>query len=88
MLRAARAFVRAGWAERAARFGWGECALFGVHPSPPWARLDCLGVALLSHRPVAIDRDAIAFAAHDGRRLTRWRTMIAPGAAPVWEVVR
>jgi hypothetical protein len=37
---------------------------------------------------VAIDRDAIAFAAHDGRRLTRWRTMIAPGAAPVWEVVR
>ncbi len=46
------------WAGQAHRLGWGSLDLFGVHPTAPAVRVDCMGlVPLLKGRPVVVITD-------------------------------
>lgn len=83
---AALAFTREGWAAKAAALGWDALALFGVHPSAPWRRHDCMGAAFARHPVAAVTRDGVIYRAADGAMLTRWRCHIADDARAVWEI--
>lgn len=83
---AALAFMRNGWAEKAAALGWPELGLFGVHPVAPWRRFDAMGAAFARHPVAAVTRDSITYRSRDHRTLTRWRTQIAEGGVLAWEV--
>ncbi len=67
----ARRFLRE-WAGQAHRLGWEALDLFGVHPTKPTVRFDCMGlVPLLRGRAVlAITEDSAAIRTASGGSLT------------------
>ncbi len=76
------------WAGQARRLGWEALDLFGVHPTAPTARFDCMGlVPLLRGRAVlVITEDSAAIKAASGGSLT-FRKRAAPPTERclVWE---
>ncbi len=76
------------WAGQARRLGWEALDLFGVHPTAPTARFDCMGlVPLLRGRAVlALTDDSAAIKTASGGSLT-FRQRAAPPAEQclVWE---
>ena len=80
-------FVRE-WAGQAHRLGWGSLDLFGVHPTKPTVRVDCMGlVLLLQGCPVAaITEDSAVIKTASGGSLTFRRHKAAPTEqCLVWE---
>ncbi len=81
-------FIRK-WAGQAHKLGWDALDLFGVHPTAPAARFDCMGlVPLLNGRPVvAITDDSAVIKAASGGSLTFCRRGTSPVArCLVWEL--
>ncbi len=80
-------FIRE-WAGQARRLGWESADLFGVHPTMPTVRFDCMGlVPLLQGRAVsALTKDSAAIKTASGRSLT-FRRRASPPAERclVWE---
>ncbi len=80
--------VQREWAGQAHRLGWEVADLFGVHPTKPTVRMDCMGlVPLLKGRPlVVITDDSAAIKAASGGSLT-FRKRAAPPTERclVWE---
>ena len=77
------------WAGQARRLGWEVADLFGVHPTKPRARFDCMGlVPLLKGRPVlAITDDSAAIRSVSGGTLTfRGGGAVAVARCLVWEL--
>ncbi len=76
------------WAGQARRLGWEALDLFGVHPTAPTARFDCMGlVPLLRGRAVlALTDDSAAIKAASGGSLT-FRKRASPPAERclIWE---
>ncbi len=81
----ARQFLQE-WAGQARRLGWEALDLFGVHPTAPTARFDCMGlVPLLRGRAVlALTEDSAAIKVASGGSLT-FRRRGAPARCLVWE---
>ena len=80
-------FIRE-WASQARRLGWEALDLFGVHPTAPTARFDCMGlVPLLRGRVVlALTDDSAAIKAASGGSLTfRKRAVMPAERCLVWE---
>ena len=79
------------WAAQAHRLGWEALDLFGVHPTKPTVRMDCMGlVLLLKGRPlVAITDDSAAIKAVSGGSLTFRRRAVAEAErCLIWELQR
>lgn len=71
------------WSGEAARLGWTTLAVWGVHPTRPQARTDCIGlVPILKGRRVAT---LTAVAAVIGR-LQFYRPELTSEAVPLWEL--
>ncbi len=80
-------FIRE-WADQAHRLGWEAEDLFGVHPTKPTVRFDCMGlVPLLRGRAVlAITEDSAAIRTASGGSLTfRKRAVMPAERCLVWE---
>ncbi len=77
------------WPGQARRLGWEALDLFGVHPTAPTARFDCMGlVPLLKGRPMlALTDDSAAIKAASSGTLT-FRRRAAPPVewCLVWEL--
>ncbi len=84
----ARRFLQE-WASQARRLGWEALDLFGVHPTAPTARFDCMGlVPLLRGRAVsALTKDSAAIKTASGRSLT-FRRRAASARCLVWELLQ
>ncbi len=83
----ARRFLKE-WAGQAHHLGWTALDLFGVHPTAPAARFDCMGlVPLLRGRAVsALTKDSAAIKAASGGSLTfRKRTSPPAERCLIWE---
>ncbi len=84
----ARRFLQE-WASQARRLGWESADLFGVHPTKPTVRFDCMGlVPLLRGRAVlALTDDSAAIKTASGGSLT-FRKRAAPPAERclIWEL--
>ena len=77
------------WAAQAHRLGWEALDLFGVHPTNPIVRFDCMGlVPLLRGRAVsALTKDSAAIKTASGRSLTFRRRASPPvERCLVWEL--
>ena len=71
MLEDAQAFLET-WGAQAERLGWTAADLFGLHPTAPLARYDCMGLVwLLRERPVvALTESEATIRANSGATLT------------------
>ena len=82
-----KAFL-AEWDSAAAKLGWSDFDLFGVHPVAPTARYDVMGLIPLMRgsRVVAVDEQSATIRSRRGSLLTYLRRPSA-GAVLVWNLV-
>jgi hypothetical protein len=82
-------FMDGGWAERAARLGWGPLDLFGCDRYQPFARIDYSGILWLLNgsKLVELDRHRAIIERGSGVRQTYRRKPVAVGEVVVpWEL--
>ncbi len=81
-------FIRE-WAGQARRLGWEVADLFGVHPTKPTVRYDCMGLVPLLRgcTVLALTEDSAAIRTASGGSLT-FRNRAAPPSVRclVWEL--
>ena len=82
---AALAFIRDGWAEKAAALGWSEIELFGIDPQAPWERPDRHGVAYQPFTPSAVTAECISYSKDSKIHMNKWRQTQTDGAVLPWE---
>jgi hypothetical protein len=63
----------AEWGEQAAALAWGPAGLFGLHPTAPMARYDCMGLVWLlrGRRVVALTDTAATIKTETGAVMYR-----------------
>jgi hypothetical protein len=82
-------FLDAGWASRAAEFGWGPLDLFGCNRERPFARIDHMGLLWLVNggAVVKLHRDRAVIATVSGTRQTYRRQPVEVGRVVLaWEL--
>jgi hypothetical protein len=89
LVRDAKAFLR-DWGREAARLGWTDEDLFGLHPAVPSGRYDAMGlVPLLNGRNVvSISPDRATIATRSGGTLTYYRSRRHKDAVAVWQLLQ
>jgi hypothetical protein len=83
-------FLDAGWAERAAAFGWGPLDLFGCDRERPFARVDHLGLLWLVNggRIIELQRDMAIVETERGAAQTYRRRPVEIGRVVLaWEII-
>jgi hypothetical protein len=82
-------FLDAGWAARAAAFGWGPLDLFGCDPERPFARVDHLGLLWLLNGGTVVElhRDRAIIEKEGGARQRYHRRPVEIGRVVLaWEL--
>lgn len=80
------AFVTA-WGEQAARLGWTDLDLFGVHPTRPACRFDVMGlVPLIDGGRVVVLTDTAATTRRPSGSIQRYTRKPMLGAVCLWEL--
>ena len=81
-------FLASPWAMEAARLGWTDLDLFGVHGDRPYTRIDGLGLvpALDGCTIVALDAEGAILETTGGPRHSYRRKADRPGRVLVWKI--
>ena len=76
------------WGDQAAFLGWTDEDLFGVHPSAPAYRFDCMGLVLLiaGGRVSELEAKGAILLSPGGSRLTYRRLSETSKSTPLWHL--
>jgi hypothetical protein len=80
----------AEWGREAARLGWTEEDVFGLHPLAPNARYDCMGLVPMLHgrKVVSLVADRATISTPSGGTLTYYRQRPHPNAVSAWQLIQ
>jgi hypothetical protein len=76
------------WGDEAASLGWTDIDLFGVHPSAPAYRFDCMGLVLLitGRKILELNVGRAVLLSPRGSRLTYRRLIETGKSTPLWHL--